>query len=93
MTASVRLQVARRFGQRTWRSSYQAPAKYAPIAANGFLRLALPSPFEDGLASITFFFGVFASAALMRVTLLVLSVFLVGDDLSFVAKVLLSQIK
>lgn len=39
MTASVRLQVARRFGQRTRRNSIHAPLKYPPIARKGLVHL------------------------------------------------------
>ena len=38
ITASVRLQADRRLGQRTCRSSIQAPLKYLPMANNGLVR-------------------------------------------------------
>lgn len=38
INAPVICQVCERFGQRTWRSSYHAPAKYSPNARSGLRR-------------------------------------------------------
>lgn len=38
ITASVKLQVAGRFGQRTWRSSRHAPVKYPTFSSGRFVR-------------------------------------------------------
>lgn len=81
-TAPVRLQVAPRVGQRTWRSSNHAPLKYLPAATNGRSRIEALGRFDvdDGL-TVTFslvglvFFDDAADDAFMRVTFLPVSLF------------------
>lgn len=69
-SAAVMLQVARRFGQRTWRSSSHAPLKYPPIALKGFLDpVFLVAAGVLAFASLVLTFGFGAvSLALTRTT-------------------------
>lgn len=72
-TAPVKLQVARRFGQRTWRSSYHAPLKYPPIENSVFINFDFGSEAifltAFGFLTVAFaFLTGLASVALMRVT-------------------------
>ena len=74
MTARVSPQVARRVGQRTCRSSNQAPLKYPPI---------LRSPLIIGLPPLRAFLGCLGSAiALIPLSFVVLADFGVGVSLA-----------
>ncbi len=75
--APVMLHVSRRFGQRTCRSSYQAPLKYPRIPLNilasnpsGFMRVGFfwAGKCPWSAAGRAFFVGFDVSRALMRVT-------------------------